>query len=124
MTHNIVFPIDIVMDVVNERVMLINRVSKHRLMIILSSSFTESLRFTSAISVLLAVVFVAISSVMAISALFEGKTQSPRLLPQLDDQTSFFDLFTAVPVIVTAFTFHFNGKNPSFFFFFGKKKKI
>lgn len=67
-----------------------------------------SLRFTSAISVLLAVVFVAISSVMAISALFEGKAQSPRLLPELDTQTSFFDLFTAVPVIVTAFTFHFN----------------
>ena len=123
MTHNIVFPIDFVMDVVNERVMLINGVSKHRLMIILSSSFTESLRFTSAISVLLAVVFVAISSVMAISALFEGKTQSPRLLPQVDDRTSFFDLFTAVPVIVTAFTFHFNGKNPSLCFL-GKKKKI
>lgn len=68
----------------------------------------ESLRFTSAISVLLAVVFVGISSVMAIFALIEGKTEHPRLLPHLDDQTSFFHLFTAVPVIVTAFTFHFN----------------
>lgn len=66
----------------------------------------ESLRFTSAISVLLAVVFVAISSVMAISALIEGTAKNPRLLP--DSKTSFFDLFTAVPVIVTAFTFHFN----------------
>ncbi|GMI72635.1 hypothetical protein like AT3G56200 [Hibiscus trionum] len=68
----------------------------------------ESLRFSSAISVFLAVVFVAISSVMAIMALFEGKTNSPRLLPELDNKASFFDLFTAVPVIVTAFTFHFN----------------
>ncbi|KAF2296332.1 hypothetical protein GH714_037434 [Hevea brasiliensis] len=68
----------------------------------------ESLRFSSAISVLLAVVFVGISSVLAISALIEGKTNSPRLLPHLDNQVSFFDLFTAVPVIVTAFTFHFN----------------
>ncbi|XWS74745.1 hypothetical protein CRYUN_Cryun01aG0024100 [Craigia yunnanensis] len=68
----------------------------------------ESLRYSSAISVFLAVVFVAISSVLAILALLEGKTKSPRLLPQLDNTTSFFDLFTAVPVIVTAFTFHFN----------------
>ncbi|KAK2982444.1 hypothetical protein RJ640_026287 [Escallonia rubra] len=68
----------------------------------------ESLRFSSAVSVLLAVVFVGICSVMAISALLAGKTKSPRLLPQLDNQASFFNLFTAVPVIVTAFTFHFN----------------
>ncbi|KAK3003181.1 hypothetical protein RJ639_018079 [Escallonia herrerae] len=68
----------------------------------------ESLRFSSAVSVLLAVVFVGICSVMAISALLEGKTKSPRLLPRLDNQASFFNLFTAVPVIVTAFTFHFN----------------
>lgn len=68
----------------------------------------ESLRFSSAISVLLAVVFVAISSVMAIFALLQGKTHTPRLLPELNTEVSFFDLFTAVPVIVTAFTFHFN----------------
>ncbi|KAK8517182.1 hypothetical protein V6N13_092469 [Hibiscus sabdariffa] len=68
----------------------------------------ESLRFSSAISVFLAVVFVGISSVLAIMALFEGKTNTPRLLPELDNKASFFDLFTAVPVIVTAFTFHFN----------------
>lgn len=68
----------------------------------------ESLRFSSAVSVLLAVVFVGICSVMAIFALLQGKAKSPRLMPQLDDQASFFNLFTAVPVIVTAFTFHFN----------------
>ncbi|XVF40820.1 hypothetical protein PTKIN_Ptkin01aG0146900 [Pterospermum kingtungense] len=54
------------------------------------------------------VLFVAISSVMAIYALFQGKTESPRLLPHLDNNCSFFELFTAIPVIVTAFTFHFN----------------
>ncbi|KAJ7959572.1 Amino acid transporter protein [Quillaja saponaria] len=68
----------------------------------------ESLKFSSAISTLLAVVFVSICSVLAVSALLQGKTKTPRLFPQLDRQTSFFDLFTAVPVIVTAFTFHFN----------------
>ncbi|GFZ15084.1 transmembrane amino acid transporter family protein [Actinidia rufa] len=52
--------------------------------------------------------FVGICFVMAISALLEGKTKSPRLLPKLDNQASFLNLFTAVPVIVTAFTFHFN----------------
>ncbi|KAE8686345.1 Transmembrane amino acid transporter family protein isoform 2 [Hibiscus syriacus] len=59
----------------------------------------------------LAVVFVGINSVMAIMALFKGKTNSPRLVPELDDKASFFELFTAVPVIVTAFTFHFNASS-------------
>ncbi|KAH7853900.1 hypothetical protein Vadar_007820 [Vaccinium darrowii] len=68
----------------------------------------ESLRFSSAVSVLLAVVFVGICFVMAVFALLEGKTKRPRLVPQLDNGASFFNLFTAVPVIVTAFTFHFN----------------
>ncbi|RWR78988.1 Amino acid transporter [Cinnamomum micranthum f. kanehirae] len=68
----------------------------------------ESLRFSSFISVLLAVVFVVISSATAIYALFKGTTKNPRLLPDLTGDVSFFDLFTAVPVIVTAFTFHFN----------------
>ncbi|KAG5558084.1 hypothetical protein RHGRI_008105 [Rhododendron griersonianum] len=68
----------------------------------------ESLRFSSAVSVLLAVVFVGICFAMAISALLEGKTRRPRLVPQLDNGASFFNLFTAIPVIVTAFTFHFN----------------
>ncbi|KAI3891778.1 hypothetical protein MKX03_020916 [Papaver bracteatum] len=68
----------------------------------------ESLRFTSAVSVLLAVVFVAISTVLAISALWHGKTKTPRLFPVLENKASFFELFTAVPIIVSAFTFHFN----------------
>lgn len=68
----------------------------------------ESLRFSSAVAVFLALVFVSISFVLAISALFQGKTHKPRLFPDLDGQSSFFNVFTAVPVIVTAFTFHFN----------------
>ncbi|TYH19661.1 hypothetical protein ES288_A05G369400v1 [Gossypium darwinii] len=68
----------------------------------------DALRFSSALAVFLAVLFAAISSVTAIAALVEGKTETPRLLPYLDSNASFFDLFTAVPVIVTAFTFHFN----------------
>ncbi|XP_020238106.1 amino acid transporter AVT6C [Cajanus cajan] len=68
----------------------------------------ESLKFSSAVSTFLAVAFVTICTVLAIVAIVEGKTESPRLFPSLDRHTSFFDLFTAVPVIVTAYTFHFN----------------
>lgn len=53
--------------------------------------------------------FVTTCTVLAVIAIAEGRTQSPKLIPRLDQQTTFFDLFTAVPVIVTAYTFHFNG---------------
>ncbi|KAJ0246855.1 Amino acid transporter AVT6C [Hirschfeldia incana] len=68
----------------------------------------ERLAFSSALSLLLAVLFVIISSVLAISALMRGQTKSPRLFPDLTNEGSFWNLFTASPVIVTAFTFHFN----------------
>ncbi|XP_051138452.1 amino acid transporter AVT6C-like [Andrographis paniculata] len=69
----------------------------------------ESMWLSSAISVLLAIIFVGICSFMAITALVRGETKNPRILPDFDNGgVSFFDLFTAVPVIVTAFTFHFN----------------
>ncbi|XP_078445538.1 amino acid transporter AVT6C-like [Wolffia australiana] len=68
----------------------------------------DSLQYSSAMSVFLAVVFVAISCALAVVALIKGSTMSPRLLPDLSSGTSFYDLFTAVPVIVLAFTFHFN----------------
>ncbi|XP_027163209.1 amino acid transporter AVT6C-like [Coffea eugenioides] len=68
----------------------------------------ESLWLSSAVSVFLAVVFVGICSVMAIYALARGETRSIRVVPELDNGASFFNLFTAFPVIITAFTFHFN----------------
>ncbi|XP_010931319.1 amino acid transporter AVT6C [Elaeis guineensis] len=68
----------------------------------------DSLRLTSAISVLLAVVFMCLSSGMALYALFHGTAQTPRLLPDFAHLSNAFELFTAVPVIVVAFTFHFN----------------
>ncbi|RWW59134.1 hypothetical protein BHE74_00033947 [Ensete ventricosum] len=73
----------------------------------------DSLRFTSAISVLLAVVFMCISTGMALYALFRGATETPRLLPDFGHMSSVFEVFTAVPIIVVAFTFHFNVANPS-----------
>ncbi|KAF1880172.1 hypothetical protein Lal_00022301 [Lupinus albus] len=45
---------------------------------------------------------------LAIVALVQGKTQTPRLYPKLEYQTTCFDLFTVIPVAVTPFTFHYN----------------
>lgn len=68
----------------------------------------DSLKFTSALSVALAVVFVVITAGIAIVKLFSGTIQMPRLLPDIVDHTSFLKLFTVVPVIVTAYICHFN----------------
>lgn len=68
----------------------------------------DSLRHSSAISILLALVFIAISSAMAIYALWKGKTHEMRLLPDFANQVSVFDLFTTIPVLVTGFGFHVN----------------
>lgn len=50
-----------------------------------------------------------ISSGIALYALFKGTATMPRMLPDFSKLSSPFELFTAVPVIVVAFTFHFNG---------------
>ncbi|CAO1946436.1 unnamed protein product [Urochloa humidicola] len=68
----------------------------------------DSLRYTSAISIVLAVVFMLISFGIAVYALFKGTATMPRMLPDFSKLSSPFELFTAVPVIVVAFTFHFN----------------
>ncbi|KAG2601630.1 amino acid transporter AVT6C-like isoform X2 [Panicum virgatum] len=68
----------------------------------------DSLRFTSALSILLAVVFMLISLGIAVYALLKGTATMPRMLPDFSRLSSPFELFTAVPVIVVAFTFHFN----------------
>ncbi|KAL1348212.1 hypothetical protein HN51_024187 [Arachis hypogaea] len=67
----------------------------------------DSLRYSSAISILLALVFVAICSSMAFYALWCGKTQPLRLLPDFS-QVTVLDLFTTVPVFLTGFGFHVN----------------
>ncbi|KAK8572435.1 hypothetical protein V6N13_048031 [Hibiscus sabdariffa] len=68
----------------------------------------DSLRYTSALSVGLAVVFVAITAGVAMVKLMEGKIGMPRLMPKLDNQASFWKLFTTVPVLVTAYVCHHN----------------
>ncbi|KAK0585530.1 hypothetical protein LWI29_029918 [Acer saccharum] len=68
----------------------------------------DSLRFTSALSVALAVAFLVITVGISIVKLMSGGIQMPRLLPDVTDLASVFNLFTVVPVLVTAYICHYN----------------
>lgn len=68
----------------------------------------DSLRYTSALSVGLAIVFVAIIAGVATVKMMEGNIKMPRLMPELVDQASFWKLFTTIPVLVTAYICHHN----------------
>ncbi|XP_022155039.1 amino acid transporter AVT6A-like [Momordica charantia] len=73
----------------------------------------DSLSFTSALSVALAVVFLIITVGISIYKLIDGTIEMPRMLPEIFDVTSFLKLFTAVPVVVTAYVCHYNVHNIS-----------
>ncbi|KAM0014376.1 putative amino acid transporter, transmembrane domain-containing protein [Helianthus debilis subsp. tardiflorus] len=62
----------------------------------------ESLAHASAVSILLAVVFVVIIAGMAVYAMLEGQTQELKLFPDFSDGFSYFNLFTTIPVMATA----------------------
>ncbi|XP_059670499.1 amino acid transporter AVT6A-like [Cornus florida] len=68
----------------------------------------DSLRYTSALSVALAVVFLVITVGITFIKLINGTILMPRLLPDVTDLTSFWKLFTVVPVLVTAYICHYN----------------
>lgn len=71
----------------------------------------DSLKHTSAVAVFLALVFLFVTSAIAIIKLVQGSIQMPRLLPHVTDVNSVWALFTAVPVLVTAYVCHFNVHN-------------
>jgi len=73
----------------------------------------DSLRFTSALSVALAVVFLVIAVGIAVVKIISGGIAMPRLFPVTTDAASFFKLFTVVPVFVTAYICHYNGMQVS-----------
>ena len=73
------------------------------------SVVADSLRFTSALSVGLAVVFLVIAVGISIIKIISGGIGMPRLFPVVTDVASFFKLFTVVPVFVTAYICHYNG---------------
>lgn len=68
----------------------------------------DSLRYTSALSVALAVVFLVVTAGITVYKLLSGNIMMPRLLPEATDLTSVLKLFTAVPVLVTAYICHYN----------------
>ncbi|TQD87900.1 hypothetical protein C1H46_026537 [Malus baccata] len=68
----------------------------------------DSLRYTSALAVALAIVFLVITAGIVVTKLFYGGISMPRLLPNVSDIASVWNLFTVVPVLVTAFICHFN----------------
>ncbi|KAF9684039.1 hypothetical protein SADUNF_Sadunf04G0076200 [Salix dunnii] len=68
----------------------------------------DSLSYTSALSVALAVVFLVITVGITIVKLINGSIAMPRLMPNVTDMTSFWNLFTTVPVLVTAYICHYN----------------
>jgi sodium-coupled neutral amino acid transporter 2 len=69
----------------------------------------DSLRFTSALSIGLAVVFLVIAAGISIIKIFSGGIGMPRLFPIITDAASVLDLFTVVPVLMTAYICHYNG---------------
>lgn len=68
----------------------------------------DSLRYTSTLSVALAIVFLVVTVGITIFKLINGSILNPRLLPSFYDLTSFLKLFTVVPVMVTAYICHYN----------------
>ncbi|XP_019458311.1 PREDICTED: probable sodium-coupled neutral amino acid transporter 6 isoform X1 [Lupinus angustifolius] len=68
----------------------------------------DSLRYTSALSVGLAVVFVVITAGVATYKFIDGSIGMPRLMPKFTGQESFWKLFTTIPILVTAYICHHN----------------
>ncbi|XP_056699120.1 amino acid transporter AVT6A isoform X2 [Spinacia oleracea] len=75
---------------------------------LISFKRVDSLRYTSALSVGLAVVFVAITAGVTIVKMLEGTIKMPPLFPELVDQAAFWKLFTTIPILVTAYICHHN----------------
>ena len=70
----------------------------------------DSLKWTSALAVALAVVFVVIVVSVTLWKLVAGEINWPRMVPNVGDLKSFWGLFTAIPIMMTAYICHHNGK--------------
>ncbi|KAJ0231892.1 Amino acid transporter [Hirschfeldia incana] len=71
----------------------------------------DTLRFTSALSLVLAVVFLVITAGIVVTKFYRGGLKKPRLLPNVTDLSSIWKLFTVVPVLVNAYICHPNVHN-------------
>ncbi|CAA0841882.1 Unknown protein [Striga hermonthica] len=68
----------------------------------------NSLRYTSTLSVTLVVVFLVITVGITVFKLINGTTLMPRLFPDVNNLTSFLNLFTIIHVLITAYIYHYN----------------
>ncbi|KAJ7546292.1 hypothetical protein O6H91_08G033900 [Diphasiastrum complanatum] len=68
----------------------------------------DSLKFTSALSVALAVLFVLLSSGIALVKALEGHLEKPQLVPSFSSKRSILDLLTVIPIMTNAYICHFN----------------
>lgn len=68
--------------------------------------FTDSLRYTSALSIGLAGVFLVVVAGISIVKIINGDTMIPRLFPIITDAASVFELFTTFPVLLSAYICH------------------
>ncbi|XP_017974528.1 PREDICTED: probable sodium-coupled neutral amino acid transporter 6 [Theobroma cacao] len=68
----------------------------------------DSLRFTSAISFALAVVCLAVVIGITIYKFIMGSIEAPKYFPTITNLSSFWELFTAVPVVIFAYLCHYN----------------
>ncbi|KAM7506890.1 hypothetical protein LguiA_017343 [Lonicera macranthoides] len=68
----------------------------------------DSLRYTSALSVALAIVFLVVAAGITLYKLVNRSILMPRFLPIITNFPSFFKLFTVFPILVTAYICHYN----------------
>ncbi|KAL0915274.1 hypothetical protein M5K25_015679 [Dendrobium thyrsiflorum] len=68
----------------------------------------DSLSFTSAASVALAIVFVVVSCAIAFVKLVEGRIAKPRMGPDFASKAAILDLLVVIPIMTNAYVCHFN----------------
>ncbi|KAL8250215.1 hypothetical protein R6Q59_033908 [Mikania micrantha] len=68
----------------------------------------DSLSLTSGASVVLAVVFVGVASVVAFIKLVRGEIKAPRMTPDFGSKKAILDLLVVIPIMSNAFVCHFN----------------
>lgn len=68
----------------------------------------DSLKYTSAVSVALALVFIIILIGITIYKLINRTIEQPEWFPSIKSVSVFLNLFTAVPVLVSAYLCHYN----------------
>ncbi|WRX20411.1 Amino acid transporter [Theobroma cacao] len=82
--------------------------SRAVVVLVLTAVRIDSLRFTSAISFALAVVFLAVVIGITIYKFIMGSIEAPKYFPTITNLSSFWELFTAVPVVIFAYLCHYN----------------